>query len=159
MASKTILVCDLCLNETTKEDLSVLSFKKPNKPINKYEVCSSCAEKLLTQIASNTPLNKDWSFAAKKPTNNQPLADAADENDDIFLRHQQRELAINGKIDGEWEQAKQINSGPQYVPSENKKCPHYNKSPVMKGNDNGTPFFFQKCKDCGKNLKPKGVSK
>jgi hypothetical protein len=160
MASKTIIICDLCGQESSKEDLSIISVKRPNKPVNKHEICASCLEKFLTQIASTKILDNDWAFSNSEvhthTKKENPVVEEYTEEDDIFNRHQARELKLSeAKIDGEWKQSRNVTNGPETVLSSNEECPHYNKGPVMKGSVDGRIMFFHRCRDCGKALKPR----
>lgn len=167
MGQRLLTTCDLCHAEASKEDLSFISIKKEGKPANKFEICSSCLEKVQTQIASNKPLVKNWGFASQKAilvekglqdardgkfVESPKLEDPPDENDNILERHKNRERYLAG--DQEYTQEKVISGGPETVKPEGDTCPHYNRSPIIAKVIDGEKTFLQNCRDCGVAIKP-----
>lgn len=130
MAKKTIIICDLCKNETSDE-LVRLSFKRSHKPANAYEICNSCYTSLCGRLTSSTAtgITDDKVRVAPKLT---------EENEQITKEFSiPSEPEISVQISAEEFNAKHAD------------CSHINKDAPFYGTlPNGKRGMMRRCRSC-----------
>lgn len=130
MAKKTIIICDLCKNETCDE-LVRLSFKRSHKPANAYEICNSCYTSLCGKLTSSTVVGS---------TNNETLTTSK-------TLEESGQLTKEYSIPSEPEISVQITA--EELNAKHTDCSHINKDAPFYGTlPNGKRGMMRRCRAC-----------
>lgn len=148
-----ILVCDYCKKEKDKDDLTKVIFKKRQKELTKYDVCSDCHTLLTEQFQAKFE-SRDETMTLPAP----PISVKEKEKKTLVQSIEDRDIADPSKLnediepEPDVEQVRVIANGPETIKpvGPDNKCPHLNKGRILGVKKGEQPY--QVCRDCKKHI-------
>jgi hypothetical protein len=159
MARRTVQECDLTKQEFDPEQVVTVTLKSPGKKGRSYELSPTAAEMLEKALVSReahevTLVGIAKSTIVERPSfgNNQVVRRAAtmadfDVDDELIARKDRERLEEESKTPGPSSEHK-ITAAAQ-----ESGCSHPSRTPPRIETVDGNRGFWQRCKDCGSQLK------